>query len=200
MFLSNSCADAVPAGLAKQVLWRSFWFLFQNIFHFLALNMTWGPEVDLKSDGWRCAALRDFFCKPSVWSWTPAEPSCVQIPCLVQRDACGYLSPYIALLCLLTVQNSLTGGEWCCTRPGQPYFKRELSAESVQGQPLHLFLSGNYSYRHPYTKQTPSNTCAAAFLRMLASWRLAKMPWQQMLADLQTKPSPIFPCTRTTPR
>lgn len=139
--------------------------------------------------------------QPSVWSCAPSEPSCVQMPCLVQRDACGCLSPYIALLCLLTVQNSLTGGEWCCTRPGQPYFKRELSAESVQGQPLHLFLSGNYSsYRHPYTKQTPSNTCAAAFLCMLASWRLAKMPWQQMLADLQTKPRPIFPCTRTTPR
>lgn len=139
--------------------------------------------------------------QPSVWSWVSSEPSCAQIPCLVQRGAYGCVTPYIALLCLLTVWNSLTGGEWCCTRPGQPYFKQELSAESVQGQPLHLFLSGNYSsYRHSYTKQTPSNPCAAAFLHMLASWRLAKMPQQQMLADLQTKSSPIFPCTRTTPR
>lgn len=137
----------------------------------------------------------------SVWSWVSSEPSRAQIPCLLQRDACGCVAPYIALLCLLTVWNSLTGGEWCCTRPVQPCFKQELSAESAQGQPLHLFLSGNYSsYRCPYTKQTPSNTRVAAFLHTLASWRLAKVPWQQMLADFQTKSSPIFPCTRTTPR
>lgn len=139
--------------------------------------------------------------QPSICSRVPSEPSCARILCLVQRVTCGGVIPYKALLCLPTVWNSLTGGEWCCTRPGQPYFKQELSAESVQGQPLHLFLSGNYSsYRHPYPKQTPSNTCAAAFLHELASWRLAKMPWQQMLADFQTKSSPIFPCTRTTPR
>lgn len=127
--------------------------------------------------------------QPSVWIWVPSELACAQIPCWVQRDPCGRVTPYIALTCLLTVWNSLAGGEWCCTRPGQPYFKQELSAESVQGQPLWLFLSGNYSsYRHPYTKQTPLNTCAAAFLHSLASWRLAK---NAMAADISRLPDQI---------
>lgn len=63
-FLSNSYADAVPAGLAKQVLWKSFWLLFQDIFHFLAFSMTWDPELDLNSDGWGWAELRNLSYKP----------------------------------------------------------------------------------------------------------------------------------------
>lgn len=89
---------------------------------------------------------------PSAWSWVPWEPVCAQIPCSVQRDPCGHVTPYISLMCLLIVWNSFAGGEWCHTRPGQPYFKQELSAESVQVQPFGLFLSGNYFSRHPYSK------------------------------------------------
>lgn len=111
----------------------------------------------------------------NLQSGVPSEPAHAQIPCLVQRDSCGCVSPYIALMRLLTVGNSLAEGEWCCTRPGQPYFKQELSAGSVQGQPLWLFLSGNYSsYKRAYAKQTPWNPWAAAFFHSLAPWRLAK--------------------------
>ena len=65
MFFSNSYGDAVPASLAG-VVWRSFWFLFQDISSLFAFNLTWDLELDLKSDVWRCAELRDFFHKPTV--------------------------------------------------------------------------------------------------------------------------------------
>lgn len=130
----------------------------------------------------------------SVWSWVPSEPAHAQIPCSVQRDPCGCITPYTALMCLLIVLISLAGGEWCCTRPGQPYFRQELSAESVQGQPLWWFLSGNYSsYRHLYTKQTSLNTCAAPFLHSLASWRLAKNAMAANVSRLPDQIKPHFP-------
>lgn len=137
--------------------------------------------------------MKSSFINPlqlSVYSWVPLKLACAQVPCSAQRDPCEYITLYISLTYLLAVWNSLAGDEWCCTRPGQPYFKQELSAESVQGQPLWLFLSGNYSYRHLYTKQTPLNTCAGAFLHSLASWRLAK---NAMAANVSRLPDQIKP-------
>lgn len=66
MFLSNSYGDAAPASFAEQVLWRLFWFLFQDIIPLFAFYLTWVLELNLQSDVWRCEELRDLFYKPTA--------------------------------------------------------------------------------------------------------------------------------------
>lgn len=66
MFLSNSYGHAASASLVEQILWRSFWFLFQDISPLFALNLIWDSKLDLKSDVWRCPKPRDFFYKPTA--------------------------------------------------------------------------------------------------------------------------------------
>lgn len=111
MFLSNSHEDAASLIETNPLDIVSVPGLFPFVFFYLG-SRTRFEICCLKM----CRAERHLLQTPhNLQSGTEFLQSlCTQIPCLVQRDPSGCVTPYTSLLRFLTFGNSLAGGEWCC--------------------------------------------------------------------------------------
>lgn len=168
-----------------------FWFPFQDISPLLASNLTWDSELNLKSDVWRSAELRDFHKSTEIFNLE-----------LNSFRACMCSYPMFSTEGSLWTRYSLHGSY---VSPNS--LKPLLEVTDVSPDHSNLISTKNCLQNHckiscsgcffqettPPTDtlalhKTPLSTCAAAFLHLLMSWGLAK---NAMAANVSGLPDQI---------